>query len=176
MYFLLDGLEVKGSDYMLTIKQEKFVNNLVKGLSQRKAYRAAFPNSKKWKDETVDNKASKLFNSDEVKARYEELHTELKSKMEAESIMTVTERMKWLSDVIKGNVTHTSYDEHGNAYDNEAYISDKLKAVDTMNKMEGIYVNNHKVSGDKDNPLNIVDLSHLTTEQIRELLDNEDKE
>ena len=42
-------------------KQERFVQGLVSGLSQRKAYLAAFPSSARWKESTVDNKASELF-------------------------------------------------------------------------------------------------------------------
>ena len=53
--------------------------------------------------------------------------------------MSAKERMIWLSDVVKGNITHTSYGSNGEAYENEAYISDKLKAIDTLNKMSGEY-------------------------------------
>ena len=58
---------------MLTSKQEKYVNNLVKGMSQRIAYRNAYPSSKKWKDETVDSKASTLLKNEKVKERYKKL-------------------------------------------------------------------------------------------------------
>ncbi len=62
-------------------KQEyDFICFLVAGESQRQAYRNAFKKSKRWKNETVDNKASKLFNKDEVQARYIELMKEAKKK------------------------------------------------------------------------------------------------
>ena len=41
-------------------RHEKFVQGLIQGMSQRKAYREAFPAASKWKDTTVDVKASKL--------------------------------------------------------------------------------------------------------------------
>lgn len=154
----------------LTAKQEKFIQNVVSGMSQRKAYRDAYKN--KMTDKQVDEEACKLFNSPKISQRYKELIKEL----EDATIMTAKERMKWLSDVVNGNIKHISYGDNGEQYENEAYISDKMKAVDILNKMDGIYINNHKISGDQENPLNIVDLSHLTTEEIRELLDNEDKE
>lgn len=155
----------------LTAKQERFIQNVVSGMSQREAYKNAY-NAKNMKDETIDVQASKLFNSDKVSIRYQELM----DKLQDDAIMSAKERMIWLSDVVNGNIKHISYGGNGEQYENEAYISDKMKAVDILNKMEGIYVNNHKISGDQENPLNIVDLSHLTTEEIRELLDNENKE
>lgn len=56
----------------LTSKQEKFVQELVKGKSQRQAYKAAYDASK-MKDSTIDRRASELFGNSEVKARYNEL-------------------------------------------------------------------------------------------------------
>lgn len=134
---------------MLTAKQEKYVQNLVKGLSQREAYRKAYPSSLRWKDNIVDSKASNLFKNGKVLARYNELI----DKADDEAIMSAKERMIWLTNVIKGNVTNTTYDSNGNAYDNEAYISDKLKAVDVLNKMSGEYIQDIRLSGNKDNPI-----------------------
>ena len=118
---------------MLNAKQEMFVQNLIKGMSQREAYKNAY--KAKYKDEAIDSKACILFNTDKVQARYNELLEKLQDK----NIMTAKERMIWLSDVVKGNVTHTAYDSNGNSYENEAYISDKLKAIDVLNKMSGEY-------------------------------------
>lgn len=59
----------------LTAKQEKFVLNVVSGMSQRAAYRDAYPNSK-MKDSVVDVKASELLKSGKVKVRYDELMQE----------------------------------------------------------------------------------------------------
>ena len=61
---------------MLTDKQEKFVIELLKGKSQREAYKAAY-NAKNMKDATIDSKASLLWKRDEIRARHEELRTEL---------------------------------------------------------------------------------------------------
>lgn len=55
----------------LTARQDIFIRRLLEGDSQRKAYRAAFPSSQKWKDSTVDSKASALFHSDKVQERYQ---------------------------------------------------------------------------------------------------------
>lgn len=126
---------------MLTPKQEKFVQNLVNGMSQRQAYRDAFPNSVKWKDNVVDSKASTMFNDGKILERYNELI----EKAQDDAIMSAKERMIWLSNVVNGKVTQKSWGSNGQEYDNEAYISDKLKAIDTLNKMTGEYTT--KVEG-----------------------------
>lgn len=98
-------------------RHEKFVAGIVSGLSQRKAYRAAFPNSAKWKDETVDNKACILSKKGEILARLQEIQ----AKATDEAVMSITERKKWLSDLVKNGVEETR---------------DKLKAIEILNKME----------------------------------------
>lgn len=118
---------------MLNVKQEKFIQNIINGMSQRQAYKDAY--NANYSDKSIDEKASTLFNSEKVQKRYKELLKELEDK----AIMTAKERMIWLSDVVRGNIKHTSYGGNGEAYENEAYISDKLKALDTLNKMSGEY-------------------------------------
>ena len=63
----------------LTPKQEKFVQALISGMSQREAYKEAY-NAANMKDETIDNKASLLFAKGEIRNRYEELVNENKQK------------------------------------------------------------------------------------------------
>ena len=52
---------------------EKFILYAIEDLSQRKAYRKAHPVAKRWKDNTVDVKASLLWNDDKIQIRYNEL-------------------------------------------------------------------------------------------------------
>ena len=134
---------------MLNIKQEKFIQNIVKGMSQREAYKDAYKVN--YDENAIDNNASKLFNKDEVQTRYKELLQELEDK----SIMSAKERMIWLTKVINGQITHTSYDGNGNAYDNEAYISDKLKSIDILNKMSGEYITKIDADVNSDVTINI---------------------
>ena len=63
----------------LTPKQEKYVQGLVSGLSQREAYKNAY-NAKNMKDTTIDARASKLLAEYKVSMRYNELIEEHKSK------------------------------------------------------------------------------------------------
>jgi hypothetical protein len=57
---------------------------------------------------------------DKVRARVDELRNAIAKS----SIMTAQERLEWLSGIIKSD---------------EETTSDKLKANDQMNKMEGLY-------------------------------------
>ena len=65
---------------MLRPKQERYVEELVKGKSQRQAFKIAYPNSQKWKDATVGKRASELLKKREVLGRYNELMEEAKTK------------------------------------------------------------------------------------------------
>lgn len=117
---------------MLNAKQEKFIQNIVKGMSQREAYKDAY--KAKYKDEAIDNKASALFNKGEVQVRYNELLKRLEDK----AIMTAEERMKWLTKVINCDIkVKQEYDNEVKEYD--PYMSDRLKALDMLNKMDGQY-------------------------------------
>lgn len=59
----------------LTPKQEKFVQALISGKSQRAAYKEAYSTAN-MKDETIDSKACLLLKNDKVRARYDELRAE----------------------------------------------------------------------------------------------------
>lgn len=117
---------------MLTPKQEKFVQNIVKGMTQRTAYKKAY-NVKKMKNESIDSKASTLFKQVKVKERYEQLLEKAQDK----AVMSAKERMLWLSDVISGKIKDSDK--------RSADISTKIKALDTLNKMSGEYIT--KVEG-----------------------------
>lgn len=54
-------------------KHEKFCQVWFESGNKSEAYRKSHPNSAKWKDETVHNKASALSKKSEVVARYEQL-------------------------------------------------------------------------------------------------------
>lgn len=123
----------------LTVKQEKFIQNIIKGMSQREAYKNAY--NAKYKDKAIDEKACVLFNSEKVQKRYEELMTQLEDK----AIMSAKDRMKWLTDVINGNiledvpVMNDIKEDKVNTIKCPTKIDTKLKALDTLNKMGGNY-------------------------------------
>lgn len=105
---------------MLTAKQEAFVQNILQGMSQADAYRSAY-DAKNMSDKTIHERASVLASQDKVKTRLKEL----RDKLANEKIMTAQERLQWLTELVKSQ---------------EASNTDKLKALDIMNKMDGEYV------------------------------------
>ena len=129
---------------MLNVKQEKFIQNIINGMSQRQAYKDAY--NAKYKDEDIDSKASNLFNSDKVQARYKELM----GKLEDEAIMSAKERMIWLSKIVNGEILEDVpvmtdiKNEKVNTIKCPTKIDTKLKALDTLNKMSGEYTTNIK--------------------------------
>lgn len=82
----------------LTDNQERFVQELIKGKSQREAYRTAYPKCKAT-DKTVDEKASKLFKVDKVRTRYDEIHDRLVQEAEDECIVNAKEVLRELKRI-----------------------------------------------------------------------------
>lgn len=118
---------------MLTPKQEKFVQNIIEGMSQADAYRSAY-DSKKMSDNAIYREASLLMAHPKITQRL----AELSAKADRPKIMSAQKRLEWLSDRIE---------------DDAVDINAKLKAIDIMNKMEGEYV--QKVVADVDTSFNI---------------------
>lgn len=125
---------------MLTAKQEKFVRNLVQGMSQREAYKNSY-DAENMSDKVIDNEASLLFNSHEISMRYKELQ----GRLDKHTIMTAQERLEYLTEIIQGLQLDNN--------DAPADLNIKLKAIDIMNKMQGEYV--QKIEADVNSEVNI---------------------
>lgn len=102
-------------------KKEKFAQLLTEGLSQRKAYLGAYPSAKKWKPETVDNRACQLAHDSEILDRCEEL----KNASASDAILSRQGRMKILTEI---------------ATDKAQLPKPRMQAIDILNKMDGEYV------------------------------------
>ena len=124
----------------LTEKQRAFARYCFSGMSQREAYRKAFPN-KKLKDASCDVQASRLLKNVKVQEYLEELRQQAQS----DAVLTKRARMEWLSRVVT---------TAPNAVDGESDLCqemttcefgvkcrmpDKLRAVQELNKMDGAY-------------------------------------
>ena len=117
----------------LTTKQEKYVQGLVAGLSQRQAYIKAYPNARKWNDNSVDSRASNLLKTDKVLTRYNELLDEHKEKALWTREDSVN-KLIWLIE--KATV---SIEEHDEGYTRQATANALLNAVQELNKLELLY-------------------------------------
>lgn len=125
---------------MLTPKQEAFCKAIVyDGMSYSDAYRTAY-NSEKMTDKTINEKASRLKDEDKISARIKELRGEIDSPR----ILSAQKRLEWLSKLIESE---------------EETTTDKLRAVDLMNKMQGEYVQKvvADVNADVDININLTD-------------------
>ena len=136
---------------MLTPKQEKFVRNLIQGMSQREAYKNSY-DAENMTDKTIDEEACRLFNDCKISARYKELQ----DRLENATIMTAKERLEYLTEVIMGlqgeNIVEIV---DGETIERTVPTSmkNKLSAIDLMNKMQGEYV--QKIEADVNSEVNI---------------------
>ncbi len=153
--------------------QEKFVLGVVSGLSQREAYRQAYPNSK-MSDAAVDAEASNMLNATgkykknpKISLRYKELM----QKMEDEAIADGKEVLKYLTSVMRRekkdsvvvtlNTEETKYfpDENGTMrkqtikkevpqlVEIPAKLSDANKAAELLGKKYSLFKDKVEVSG-----------------------------
>ncbi|WP_265445080.1 terminase small subunit [Acetivibrio straminisolvens] len=93
------GGGVKG----LTAKQEKFVQELIKGKSQREAYKAAY-NAKNMSNNSIDREACLLLKNPKVAQRYEELKSKVIKRSEEKAIITAEEIIKEIADIAKDDI------------------------------------------------------------------------
>lgn len=94
----------EGTEYFdLTLKEEKFVEALVLGASQREAYKNAF-NCRNLKEKTIDEKASRLFHTGKIQARYKYLQQQALKAAEKDTIMRGTEILQELSNTARSNI------------------------------------------------------------------------
>lgn len=99
----------------LTPKQEKFVQVLVTGTSQREAYRAAY-DCEKSSDNTVDRKAHELLKNGKVAARYDELAAEAASRAVYDRERMIAD----LTEIIDTGMEHVRRTkEHKENYDDK---------------------------------------------------------
>lgn len=104
-------------DFGLSLREEKYVEGLILGQSQRISYRNAF-SCKNFSDKTVDEKASRLFKTGKVQARLKQLRNRIISESEKDTIMDGKEILEELTktarsslgDVLNVNVKNNEID------------------------------------------------------------------
>jgi phage terminase small subunit len=121
----------------LTPKQEKFVQGLVRGLSQRKAYINAGYSVNQSLD-NIESKASNLLKNGKIWARYQELLEEGKKA----AVLTLEQKRQILKKIatgkLKTKIKSKSVSEFG-TYETkreETKVSDIIKAIELDNKMD----------------------------------------
>ena len=113
----------------LTTKQELFIQGLIKGYSQREAYKLAYE-ADNMKNESIDVKASNLFKQDKIRLRYEELIKEYKenalwNRSKAE------EKLLWLLDKSQESIQETGL--------KQANSNTMLNVIKELNTLTDLY-------------------------------------
>lgn len=117
---------------MLTAKQEKFCQNIAKGMNQSDAYREAY-NTAKGKDKTVWENASRLMSDSKVTARIEELRAETTEEIK----YTVEDSFRKLSEIQVLAMKNKK-------------LTEAIKAEELKGKLKGLYVEKREISGGLD--------------------------
>ena len=105
------------------------MQGLISGLSQREAYRQAYPNTR-MKDKTIDEEASKMMNIPKISTRYKELMNEHKDKALWTRENAVNELL-FLLEHSKQEIQQNGLD----ASNKGAFVD----AVKELNKLERVY-------------------------------------
>jgi len=82
------------SKVLLTKAEETFVAEYLKNGNASAAYRAAFPQSKRWKDASVHVKASQLLGVDKVQIRISALRAQIAKEIEKDVVIEQTHVMR----------------------------------------------------------------------------------
>lgn len=142
----------------LTPKQEKFVQGIVSGLSQREAYKQAY-NAANMKETTIDNKAYILFNKDEIRARYEEIISEYKEESKYNR-KQMEEDLIWVKNEAKRDIQTNGLDKsNGNVFINS------IKELGNLNDLYPCKKQQIEHSGNINNPF-----ANLSEEQLLEIV------
>jgi len=135
----------------LTNKQEKFVHELVKGATQREAYKQSY-NACKMKDNTIDRKAYGLFKMDYVRARYDELNGKVVAKAEKGTIATAKEVLQYLTKVQRGEEKEVFVKQNDMTGEMEEIksspaIKERTKAAELLGKRYMLFTEKVELSG-----------------------------
>lgn len=134
-------------DNRLTNKREAFVQALIKGMSQREAYKAAY-NTSRMKDESVDQCACRLMKDLKVTARYVELLEMVRGEAAKASVASRVDVLEELTRVGMGTKEYPSYDMFGKEYPQKPSLPNRIKALELLGKHHKLFTDQVKLSGD----------------------------
>lgn len=120
-------------------RYEKFCEEFVRnGDNATEAYKAA--GYKADNQHSAETRASRLLKKVEVQNKIAELKKKVRSVSQQKTILSVIERMEILSNI---------------AQSDETSPIEKIKAIDTANKMEGVYIVKNQITGADGGPVEI---------------------
>lgn len=147
----------------LTPKQEKFIQGVVSGLSQREAYKQAY-NTTRMKDNSIDIQASKLFKDPKITLRYQELINEFKEKA-IYSREEMANDLIWIKEKAREDINNP---KKGLKQANGTVFINAIKELGELNELYPTKKQDIKVNGEVNNPYN-----NLTTEELKKLIQDD---
>ena len=130
---------------MLTPKQEKFCECIVGGMSGKDAYITAYNSS--GSDQNAYNESSKLLAREDIQERLKVLRKPLEEHVRTTIISEREKKRAWLWNMIE----------------NANNDSDRIRAMDILNKMDSEYINIQRIEKDE------TPISELDTNKLIEL-------
>ena len=127
---------------MLTPKQEKFCQCIVSGMSGKDSYITAYENNSN--DNTAYKEAMKLLDREDIQARIKDLRRPLELHAKTTALSEREKKRAWLWNMIE-NATNDS---------------DKIRAMDILNKMDSEYINIQRIEKDE-TPITELDTDKL---------------
>ena len=126
---------------MLTLKQEKFVEELIKGKSQREAYKAAY-NTSRLKNASIDSLACRLLKGVKVRSRFEELKSQADDKTGDDATSMRAFIITQLQDIAAGKAKDEikDYDSDGVLIKSRTQLrqADRANALDKLSTLYGV--------------------------------------
>ena len=130
---------------MLTPKQEKFCECIVSGMSGKDAYITAYDSS--GSNQNAYNESSKLLAREDIQERLKVLRKPLEEHVRTTIISEREKKRAWLWNMIE----------------NAANDSDRIRAMDILNKMDSEYINIQRIEKDE------TPISELDTQKLIEI-------
>ena len=125
----------------LTPKQEKFCQCVVSGMSYKDSYMTAYDCKS---DTTAINEGSKLALREDIQKRLETLTIPLQKAAQKQALTEREKKRAWLWHMIE-NATNDS---------------DRIRAMDILNKMDSEYINIQRIEKDE-TPISDLDTNKL---------------
>ena len=127
---------------MLTPKQEVFCREIASGKTAKNAYVTAY--NTKASDQVLYNESIKLMLRDDIQARIKEIRKPLEQAVNTQILSEREKKRAWLWNMIE-NATNDS---------------DRIRAMDILNKMDSEYINIQRIE-QENTPIQELDTNKL---------------
>lgn len=149
---------------LLTDNQEAFLYYLVyEGLSQREAYRKAYPNCHA-KDSVVDVKASELMKVGKVRVRHQTMLEDRRRRRYSRAVARAPLVEDRLYDIAMGEKKIRITDKNGDEVEVYPNVQQQTKALGELNRIFNDVMNNEEFGNSDDGKRAIINISPFETE------------